>query len=129
MEAITRHSIVRAADDAVRLWALASAQYPKENSLILDAAAAAIIEVISSFALNARRALEILSLDKKFQLTQPRWQWAPSNVGEVVSDLWDALNRIIHARKLVVGLEELPKEMAIITGGLLVSYIPDVGGN
>src|SRR5271157_892840 len=125
MEAITRHSITRAADDAVRLWALASAQYPRKHGLILDVATAAIIEVTSSFALNARRALEVLpSSSKRFQLTQPRWQWAPSGDGEVVSDLWDALNRIIHAQKLQVGFEKLPKEMEVIVGGAcVVPYI------
>ena len=124
MEAIIRHSITRAADDAVRLWALASAQYPRQHGLILDVATAAIIEVASSFALNARRALEVLPCSKKFQLTQARWQWAPSRDGEVVSDLWDALNRIIHAQKLQVGIEKLPREMEVIEGGAcVVPYI------
>lgn len=124
MEVITRHSIARAADDAVRLWALASAQYPEQHGLILDVATTAIIEVTSSFALNARRALEILPSSRKFQLSQPRWQWKPSKDGEVVRDLWDALNRIIHARKLQVGLEKLPQEMEVIVGGAcVVPYI------
>jgi len=33
--------------------------------------------------------------------------------GEVAGDLWDSLNRIIHARKLEVGWEELPKRMRL----------------
>lgn len=124
MEVITQHSITRAADEAVRLWALASAQYPRQHRLILNVATAAIIEVTSSFALNARRALEVLPAGKKFQLTQPRWRWAPSKEGEVVSDLRDALNRIIHARKLQVGFENLPKELEVIDGGAcVVPYI------
>jgi len=42
----------------------------------------------------------------------------------VVSDLWDALNRIIHAQKLQVGFEKLPKEMEVIVGGAcVVPYI------
>lgn len=124
MEAITQHSIARAADDAVRLWALASAQYPKQHGLILDVATAAIIEAASSFALNARRALESLSSGHKYRLTQPRWQWSPLGDGEVVSDLWDALNRIVHAQKLDVGFEELPEKLAVIPeGALVVPYI------
>ncbi|NNM69139.1 MAG: hypothetical protein HKM00_04120 [Gallionella sp.] len=123
-EPITQHSISRAADEAVKLWALASAQYPKQHGLILDLARASIIETVSAFALNARRALEILPAGQKFQLTQPRWRWTPRNDGEVVNDLWDALNRIIHAQKLEVGFEELPKEVAVMAeGALVVPYV------
>jgi len=124
MKPITQHSVTRAADEAVKLWALASAQYPKQHGLILDLATANIIETVSAFALNARRALEVLPAGQKFQLTQPRWQWAPRNDSEVVSDLWDALNRIIHAQKLDVGFEELPREVAVMAeGALVVPYV------
>jgi hypothetical protein len=120
MEAITNHSLMRAADEAVQLWALASTQYPKQHDLILDVATTSIIETISTFALNARRALEALPPDEKFPLTQPRWHWVPKADSEVVSDLWDALNRIIHAQKLDVGFEQLPTSVAVIDGGALV---------
>ena len=120
MEVITRHSLKRAGDEAVRLWALASAQYPKQHNLILDIVTGEIIETVSAFALNARRALERLSHGNRFLLNQPRWKWTPATEGEVVSDLWDALNRIIHARKLEVGFELLPKEMSSVSGGAVV---------
>jgi hypothetical protein len=124
MEAITRHSLNRAADEAVQLWALASAQYPKQHGLIVEVATTSIIEVVSSFALNARRALEALPPSEKFPLVQPRWQWVPRSDGEVVSNLWDALNRIIHAQKLEVGFEQLPPQASVIDGGaLVVPYI------
>ncbi len=124
MEPITRHSVMRASDEAVKLWALSSAQYPRQHGLILDVATASIIETVSAFALNARRALELLPQDKKFQLTQPRWQWAPTNDGEMVLDLWDALNRIIHAQKLDFGFEQLPKAVSVIAeGALVVPYV------
>jgi len=124
MEPITHHSVARAADEAVKLWALASAQYPKRHGLILDVATASIIETVSAFALNARRALEVLPPAQKFQLTQPRWQWTPKSDGEMVRDLWDALNRIIHAQKLDVGFEELPQNVAVIAeGALVVPYV------
>lgn len=124
MEAITRHSLNRAADEAVQLWALASAQYPMQHGLIIEVATTSIIEVVSSFALNARRALEALPPNEKFPLVQPRWQWVPRSDGEVVSNLWDALNRIIHAQKLEVGFEQLPPQASVIDGGaLVVPYI------
>lgn len=120
MEAIVRHSLDRAAEEAVRLWALGSAQFPKRHGLIVEAARVAIVEAISSFALNARRAIEVLPKSEKFSLGQPRWHWAPARGGEVVTDLWDALNRIIHARKLEVGFVELPANVSVIDGGALV---------
>lgn len=120
MEAITKHSDFRAADEAVKLWALASAQYPKQHGLILDTAQVAVIETVSAFALNARRAMEVLHQAKKFPLVSPRWHWEPTEDGEIISDLWDALNRIIHAQKLEVGLVLLPAEVAVIDGGAVV---------
>lgn len=124
MEPITLHSLMRAADEAVKLWALASAQYPRQHVLILDVATASIIETLSAFALNARRALEMLPPSQKFQLSQPRWHWVPKNDGEIVYDLWEALNRIIHAQKLDVGFEELPQAVAAIAEvALVVPYV------
>lgn len=120
MEPVTEHSLHRAADEAVRLWALASAQYPKSHPLIIQVATTAFVEVVSTFALNARRALEVLPPGVKFPLAQPRWNWAPKSDGELVKDLRDALNRIIHAQQLQVGFEELPAKVAVIDGGALV---------
>ena len=123
MEAVARHSVSRASDEAARLWALASAQYPADNALILDTVAASMIEVISAFALNARRALELLPRER-FAFEQARWVWSPSAGGEVVGDLWDALNRIIHARELKVGFELLPNDLSVLdSGSRVIPYV------
>lgn len=58
MKQITRHSFERATDEAVRLWALASAQYPKDHDLILQAVTIAVIEAASTFALVMPAILE-----------------------------------------------------------------------
>ena len=118
---ITRHSIDRAADEAVKLWALVSAQYPYKHRLIVEVAGANIVEVVSAFALNARRGVEALPKGRTFRLKQPYWQWEPTVAGDVVQDLWDALNRIIHARQLYVGWEQLPKECSAVAGGAVVA--------
>lgn len=73
-----------------------------------------------SFARNARRTIEILPKSEKSPLAQSRWKWAPTTAGEVVRDFWDALNRVIHAQRLEVGFEELPKQLAVIDGGAVV---------
>jgi len=53
-------------------------------------------------------------------LAQPRWLWKPSDNGEIVNDLRDALNRIVHAKKLDVGFLGVPTELSDIDGGSLV---------
>lgn len=124
MEAITLHSIDAATNHGVRLWALASAEYPEQNKPLVTALVINIIEVTSSFALNARRAMEVLPKDLKFPLNSPRWIWKPAKGGIRVDDLRDATNRIIHARRLLVGLEPLPKHLSVIDGSaVFVPYI------
>lgn len=124
MEEITLHSIEKASEEAVKLWALSSAQYPFNNRLIQDHTNATIIEVVSSFALNARRAMEVLPPKVKYPLNAARWVWKPTAKGEKVSGLWDALNRIIHAQKLDVGFECLPDSVSVIDGGaIIIPYI------
>lgn len=120
MEVIIQHSIDRASEEAVKLWSLASSQYPFENELIQEYTNTTVIEVISSFALNARRAMEALPSQQKYSLNSVRWKWEPTIKGEKVEHLWDALNRIIHARKLYVGFERLPEHVSVIDGGAVV---------
>jgi hypothetical protein len=120
LEAITKHSADKAAEEAVVLWSFASTQFPKNNSLLIEEASVCMIEVISTFALNARRVLEYLKNRPIFLLSQKRWRWEPTKKGEVVSELWDALNRIIHAKRLVVGFESLPDNISVIDGGAVV---------
>ncbi|MBD3334615.1 MAG: hypothetical protein GF355_03780 [Candidatus Eisenbacteria bacterium] len=120
MEEITLHSMERASEEAVTLWSLSSAQYPSQNRLIQEHANIRIIEVMSSFALNARRAMEVLPPKVKYPLTAARWKWEPTVEGERVADLWDSLNRIVHAQKLHVGFERLPDSVSVIDGGAIV---------
>ena len=123
-EDIIRRSVRRATEQAVIVWALASAQYPQDYRVIQDEVTVLLIESIGGFALNARRALEIIPEKSGIKLTQPRWQWVPIADGEVVEDLWDSLNRVIHARRLDVGWEKLPTDVSVIAAGaVVVPYI------
>ena len=41
-----------------------------------------------------------------------------------MANLWDAVNRIIHARKLDVGWETLPKNAPVIPeGAIIIPYV------
>ena len=125
METVTSHSIERATDEAVRLWSLASAQYPiKDGAVIQTRLEYMVIESASAFSFNARRVTEVLPDKEKYQLHQPRYEWRPTGDGEIVESFSYALNRIIHSRKMKVGFEKLPAEVSIISGGAyVVPYI------
>ncbi|WP_338416039.1 hypothetical protein [uncultured Sphaerotilus sp.] len=124
MEAITRHSISVATDQAVRLWALSSAEYPKHHEPLINSLVANTLDITSIFALNCRRALEILPPKEKFPLDTPRWIWTPSTTEARVTDLWDATNRIIHAQRLLIGLEKTPDHLSVIDGeSVFMPYI------
>lgn len=106
-QSIIEHSINAATEHAVSLWALTSSTYPRRNEPIINGVVVAMLESVSSFALNARRALEILPRNDKFPLDSPRWRWQPSTSQPMVNDLWEATNRIIHAKTLFIGIEPI----------------------
>jgi hypothetical protein len=121
-DAILQYSLNRATEETVVLWALTSSEYPLDHGTIQNQANTMVVEAISIFSLNARRALEALPNRPSIRLDQPRFVWKPTAKGEVVGELWDAMNRIIHARKLDVGWERLPvSHMA--HGGIVVPYV------
>lgn len=124
MEEIIRHSIEKASDEAVKLWALSCSEYPFQNKMIQEHINIVIIDILSSFALNARRAMEILpSKVEEYPLTAKRWKWEPIGAEEIPYFRW-ALDRIIHAKKLNVGFEYLPDNPSGLDGGaLIVPYI------
>lgn len=120
MELITRHSLNQATSSASLIWSLASAQYPEHNELLVRTVVAEMIEQLDVFALNGRRVMERLPKLKPVQLTERRWVWSPSTEMSVVSLFRGALNHIIHARVLEVGVERLPDDDSIIDGGAVV---------
>jgi len=124
MNQITKESIIKASTEAVKLWALSSSQYPSDNRLIQLEAKSTMIEVISSFALNARRTMEVLPKNCKYFLIAKRWNWEPTTAKNVILDLWESLNFIVHAQDLQIGFERLPQSTSIIQGGAIcIPYI------
>jgi len=123
-ESVIEHSINVATKQAIFLWALASSTYPRGHEPIINGVVIAMLDSVSSFALNARRALEVLPNSEKFFLRSPRWCWQPSTGQPMVGDLWEATNRIIHAKRLLIGVESLPEQTSWITSEpVVVPYI------
>jgi hypothetical protein len=63
MEAITKHSARRAAEEAVVLWSLASTQFPKNNPGFLEEASACMIEVVIPYIQSETDRRELAFID------------------------------------------------------------------
>lgn len=126
MEPIIEQSIDQAKRKAVKVWAFTSGQYPlmggRDMQIVLDGE---IVKALSAFAANARRSMGSMDIEEKFPLKKRRWMWEPSDdEGEKVGDLKDALNRIIHARKMEVGFENVPSNESLVdSGAICVPYV------
>ncbi len=124
MHAITHHSISVATNEAVRLWAFASTEYPKQHEPLITALVISVLETCSTFALNCRRSMEVLDPSVKFPLDNPRWQWQPATAESRINDLFEATHRIIHARRLLIGMEPLPKHLSVVQGeSVFIPYV------
>lgn len=102
---IVEHSARRAAEAAAVIWAMASAQYPFGGSIVLDVIQDAMIDTVTTFAVNARRAMAALG-ERSYPLTPRRTfvgRTGPfPDSAEPVTELIVALHRIVHATRLDV---------------------------
>jgi hypothetical protein len=87
--------------DAIRLSALAYASY-FPNDQIISEAERQIVDCLGSFAINARRTLELLDI-QGVRIEGGRWKFkdAVKDLNEA-TDLRDTVNKIVHARMLQV---------------------------
>lgn len=117
MEAVTRLSLGRAVEEAVTLWSLCSTQWPPSHQLVSAHATSQMLEALSSFSLNARRALEVFP-ELNPTLSHSRWNWQPKDHSAViVQNLRNALDRVIHAKKLIICFDSVPAELSVMDGG------------
>jgi hypothetical protein len=123
---IVRLSLDRASASAVRIWAMASAQYPERHGELCARLQATVVDDVSTFAVNGRRVIEWLG-NTKFQLVQRRWDWGHDNNPDEVSELKQALDRVLHARSLNVALVRLPLDQSVISGGAVVIPFLEIG--
>lgn len=123
---IVRLSLDRASAAAVRIWAMASAQYPERHGELCGRLQATVVDDVSTFAVNARRVIEWLG-NPRIRLDQRRWQWAHDAGAEEVGELKQALDRVLHARALTVALVRLPPSVGVISGGAVVVPFLEIG--
>jgi len=115
------HSAKRASEEASKIWAIDSAQYPLNGgALIQGHIEVAAIDSVTEMSVHGRRALEGWNIKENIYLQQKRWKWAPIKNAPIVTELRDAFNRVLHAQDLVVGFEKCPESTCVIDGGSIV---------
>jgi len=92
----------RAVKEAIAISAFAGTTWPAGNEVFLKAAMEQLLDHVASFALHARRHLEITGT-KGIQIVDSRWKFASGVENFALeTDLWVVINKILHARNLQV---------------------------
>ena len=123
---IIQQSAARAATSAAVIWAMSTAQYPWPRLLIINEIEAAIIDEVSTFAVNARRAMDALPPPRTRYALTPRRDppWEGAERGVPVTALREALDRVVHASRLTVNFHVLkPQESTIEYGAALLTSL------
>lgn len=112
-------ALARAAAErnAIDLLAYSSTIFPDGAK---DMVSAKLIEIGVSFAVNARRCFEVDG--QPVEITAKRWNYTMNDMQNVETDLWKALNGIIHARKLHVHFVESPQGVFEDSGNALALH-------
>ncbi|WP_371037397.1 hypothetical protein [Rhodosalinus sp. FB01] len=93
---------------AIDLLSFASTVFPGDKGP-LNIATQRLLETGVEFAVNARRCFEVDGA--KQAISARRWEYQLDNSLKVESDLWRALNGIIHARRLDVHFADSPQRI------------------
>jgi len=90
--------------NAIDLLAYSSTVFPYE---VHDLASAKLLEIGVAFAVNARRYFEIDG--HPAEIKAKRWNYSMNGTQNIETNLWKALNGIIHARNLRIHFAESPQ--------------------
>jgi len=117
---INDFALLQAEAAAARLWAFGSAPFPLANGAIIQGhIEQAVTDTAIAFAIHVRRLLDNRKIRTQFTLDEPFWHWSAKGGLTKVTQLRDALNRIVHATDFKVGFERLPDGTAKIEGGAI----------
>jgi len=120
MNDINEFAMQRAEAAAARLWAFGSAPFPFANGASIQRhIEQEVTDTAIAFAIHVRRILDNMTIRTKFTLDEPFRHWTPARGLTKVSELREALNRIVHATEFQVGFERLPDDASRISGGAI----------
>lgn len=111
---------------AAKLWALGSAPFPFKTStarILQNHIDWLVTETAIDFAIHVRRILDNSAVRTRFTLNEQFRHWTEHRLPRV-TDLREALNRIVHAKEFEAGFLPLPADAARIRGGAIaVTYL------
>lgn len=117
---INEFALQRAEAAAAGLWAFGSAPFPRANGAIIQRHIdQEVTDTAIAFAIHVRRILDNRAIRTKFTLNEPFRLWSPARGLTKVTDLREALNRIVHATEFEVGFDQLPDAASEISGGAI----------
>ena len=90
--------------NAIDLLAYSSTVFPED---VHDLASAKLLEIGVAFAVNARRCFEVDG--QPAEILARRWNYSMSGSQKIETNLWRALNGIIHARNLRIHFADSPQ--------------------
>ncbi len=96
--------------NAIDLLAYSSTVFPYE---VHDLVSAKLLEIGVAFAVNARRCFEVDSRPAEIEIKATRWNYSMNGTQSIETDLWKALNGIIHARNLRIDFAESPQTVFV----------------
>ena len=103
--------------NAIDLLAYSSTIFPDGAK---DLVSVKLIEIGVAFAVNARRCFEVDG--QPVEITAKRWNYTMNETKIVETDLWRALNGIIHARKLRIHFVTAPHGVFEAQGNALALH-------
>jgi len=118
---INAFALQQAEAAAAKLWALGSAPFPFATStaaIIQSHVDWLVTDTAIDFAIHVRRILDNSAIRTNFTLNEQFRHWSEHRLPRV-TDLREALNRIVHATEFEVGFLRLPDDAASIRGGAI----------
>ncbi|MDD9992023.1 MAG: hypothetical protein OXP75_09480 [Rhodospirillales bacterium] len=126
MKPVAKQTITRATDDAIRLWALASGEYPLDHKPMTRRVQELVSGAVGGLAVDARRCLESLPPDRAFTLRRTRWRWKRRGRRKhaLPKDFREVLDRILDAARIEVQCPTLPESESVLDEpGFTVLYL------
>lgn len=118
-KAILVHSKNAAQRSATDLLAYGSTVFPKSDA-VLNLATARLIELGVEFAVSARRCFEVDG--SRVVIKAQRFQYRLNSKEHLETDLWKALNGIIHARNLDIHFSDFPDKVFMSDGNVVALH-------
>jgi len=113
------HYVNTAQRSATDLMAYGSTVFPKSDG-VLNLATGRLIELGVEFAVSAQRCIEVDG--SKVIVTAQRFLYSLDSKVHLETDLWKALNGIIHARRLDVHFLDYPNEVFTDDGNVVAVH-------